>query len=296
MLKKIILALAIAVTSTIGAVAQSKADLFPIPSAPSDLTSLQERTDYVISHFWEHCNVKSILSSQQKFINAFDTYVKLMPYGSRRVVIRSIYDLLSQLEKNPKELLFVAEQAEAYLYSDSAVVQSDEAYIPFARAVATNKKINRNDKDRFERQVRLLQDCNVGMPAPELAFTDSKGSRTNIAAAADTASYSILFFTEADCTDCIMARGRLAANHTINDLIGKGLIKVIALTTDAPSSDWESQVSRFPEEWVVGSATDAEDIYDIRQKPTFYIIDRGQKIVSKNTPIDDIINLFNNMM
>ena len=126
--------------------AQKNADIFPVPSAPADLTSLQERSDYVISHFWDHCNVKSILSSQKKFADAFDTYVNLLPLGSRRTVIRSIYNLLTQLEKHPKELLFVAEQADALLYSDTAKVKSDEAYLPFARAVAENKKVGRAEK------------------------------------------------------------------------------------------------------------------------------------------------------
>ncbi len=297
MLKKFLIVMVLLVGSVASGAAQSKgADLFPVPTVPSDLTSLQDRSDYVIAHYWDHCNVKSILSAQQKFADAFDTYVNLLPLGTRRTVIRSIYNLLSQLEKNPKELLFVAEQAEAQLYSDSAKVKSDEAYIPFARAVAENKKIGRAEKARFAEQVRILMESNIGMPAPALEFTNGEGVRTTLKEAADTASYTILYFNDPDCVDCIIARGRLAANHTVNDLIGKGLLKIVAITPDEPTEEWRSQVARYPANWTVGAAPDAHSIYDIRSTPTFYIIDREHKIVSKDTPIDDIIRLFNNMM
>lgn len=297
MLKKFLIVMILLAGSSAAGFAQSKGgDLFPVPTVPSDLTSLQDRSDYVIGHYWDHCNVKSILSSQKKFTEAFDTYVNLLPLGTRRTVIRSIYNLLSQLEKNPKELLFVAELAESQLYSDTAKVKSDEAYIPFARAVAENKKIGRAEKARYAEQVRIIMDSNIGMPAPALEFTDAEGMRSTLKEASDTASYTILYFNDPDCVDCIIARGRLAANHTVNDLIGKGLLKVVAITPDEPTDEWRSQAARYPTNWTVGAAPDAPSIYDIRSTPTFYILDREHKIVSKDTPIDDIIRLFNNMM
>ena len=296
MLKKILIAIIVIAGAALDMMAQKNADIFPVPSAPADLTSLQERSDYVISHFWDHCNVKSILSSQKKFADAFDTYVNLLPLGSRRTVIRSIYNLLTQLEKHPKELLFVAEQADALLYSDTAKVKSDEAYLPFARAVAENKKVGRAEKARFAEQMRILQECNVGMPAPALEFTDSAGVRASLVAAADTAAYTIIFFNDPDFIACIIARGRLSANHMANNLLDKGLLKIIAITPDDPSEDWNAQAARYPSNWIVGFAPDARDFYDIRHTPTFYIIDREKKIVSKDTPIDEIIRLFNNMM
>lgn len=295
MLKKILLSF-ILLTGVCSSFAQGKGDLFPVPEVPSDLTSLQERSDYIITHFWDHLNVKSILSAKQKFSDAFDTYVDLMPLGSRRTVVKSIYSLLGQLQNNPKELLFVAEQAEALLYSDTARVRSDEAYIHFARAIAENKKLGRAEKARFVEQARILSECNVGMPAPELTFTDSAGVNHTIAEAADTASYTILFFNDPDCVDCIIARGRLSANHTVNKLVAEGILKIIAITPNDASAQWKAQVSRYPADWIVGAAPDAPSKYDLRSSPCFYILDNKLKIVSKDTPIDDIISLFNRML
>lgn len=275
---------------------QTSDDIFPVPSAPADLTSLQERSDYVITHFWDHCNVKSILSSQQKFADAFDTFVNLIPVGSRRAVIRSIYNLLGQLEKNPKELLFVGEQAEALLYSDTARLMSDEAYLPFARAVADNKKIGRAEKARFAEQVRILTQSSAGMPAPDLQYVDTAGVTSSLIAAADTATYTIIFFNDPDCTDCMIARGRLAANPVVTELVGKGLLRVVAITPSDPTDEWRAQAVRFPEGWTVGAAPDAPSEYDIRHTPTFYMIDRDHNIVAKDIPVDRLVQLFNNMM
>ena len=71
---------------------------------------------------------------------AFDDYVALIPYADAQTVHQSIDNLIKTVGKNPKNLLTLAEMAEGALYADTAAITCDECYLPFAQAVAANRK------------------------------------------------------------------------------------------------------------------------------------------------------------
>lgn len=294
MIKKLLAIIAILIATSFGLTAQDSGRLLqPLPEIPSDVTEPQARADYLITHFWDSCNWGSAMSARQRFANSFDTYVDLMKASSRRATMRSIHKLLASLEKRPKELLFIGELAEGLMQSDTATLPSDEAFLPFARAIAANKKIGKAEKARFAEQARILSQSSVGATAPELAYVDSIGNPHNIAA--DTAKVVILFFNDPECTDCIIARARLAANPTLNMRIADGTVKVVALTPDEASPEWREAASRYPANWITGAAPDAYETFDIRRTPTFYVLDKERHILGKNTSLEELIALFSQL-
>lgn len=294
MIHRILFALIAVAATIIPATAQSSSDpLFPLPEVPDELTTLQDRTGYLLEHYWDRCNFKQALSSKAKFAKSFDTYVDLMKAGSRHAVMRSIYKLLGTLEKQPKELLFIAQQAEAIMYSDTATFRSDEAYIPFARAIADNKKIDRDTKEHYAAHARILAGSAKGMEAPELQYTDTLGASHTLAA--DTAQYVILFFNDPRDVDSMISRGRIAANPTATELVKRGLIRIASITPSKPDAEWKTLASRYPEGWIVGTAPDAASSYDLRNFPTIYVLDKDLHIVDKDTSTDQLIYLFNSL-
>ena len=101
--------------------AQTTSDkLFEYPSIPENLETLSDRSNFFIENFWKRANLKSAFSSLGKLRMAFGDYVNLMPYADADVVHKSIDELLAQVNKNPKNLLSLAEIAEGALYADSA--------------------------------------------------------------------------------------------------------------------------------------------------------------------------------
>ncbi len=283
----------VAILSSSPAFSQDATDtLFPLPEVPDDV-AINERPDYVIAHYWDKCNFKGVLSSKERYVKAFDTYVDMMKVTSRRATMRSIHLLLEKLDKYPDVLLYTAELAESMMYGPSASFPSDEAYLPFARAVAANKKIARAEKARFSEQERIISQSSKGMRAPDLAYIDRNGESRSLDA--DTASMVIIFFNDPDCTDCIIARGHLAANPVINSLIEAGGLKIVALTPDEVTEEWSSQTDKYPAIWSVGAAADAYDVYDIRHTPTFYILDGEHTILAKDVSLDDIIIMFSSL-
>lgn len=264
---------------------------FPYPTPPEALTTLSERTNYLVEHFWDRCNLKSAFSSRAKLAVAFRDYVSFMPYASSDTVHESINRLIDEVKRNKNNLLTLGEIAESALYSDSAEVLSDELYIPFATAVASNKKIPGASRARFEHQARVLTNSQLGAIAPALPFETADGNKSDLSKV--ESPYILLFFNDPDCDDCTLVKARLAADYNTRQLIDKGILKIVSIYPDSPSDEWKNSVSLYPSTWVVGASEEADDTFDMRNAPVMYFLDKDRKIIAKNMVIDNVIYAFN---
>lgn len=275
--------------NAVGASAQqSNATYFPYPNVPDSLVTLQQRTDYLMRHFWDNCDFKRAFSARQKMAQALADYLSFVPYASRDSVTASYARLFKALEKQPDDLLFFAREAENQLIGDSVQYYSEEAYLPFARAVVANKKINKTSKLHFDRQVRILGATQPGQPLPDLDFVDREGNKHKLSEI--TTPMAFIYFNDPECEECHMARVRLNADIKATQLIDKGRLSIIAITPSEATDQWRDAMKSYPASWIVGAAPDADDVYDIATYPSFYLIENG-KIIAKNYGIDELLTV-----
>ncbi len=268
---------------------QAQETYFPYPSPPDSLTSLYSRCDYLVDHFWDHCDLKKAFSSKSKMRQALADYLSFMPYANVESVYASIAKFTGALEKQPADLLFIVEEAEAQLLGDSCQYYSEQIYIPFAQAVIDNKRVDKTAKLRYQQQVTQLSSTQPGTIAPDLSYTDREGTSRQLAD--DKAEMIVVFFSDPDCSDCRMARVQLDANIQATRLIDRKLLKIVCLTPTDYSADWAESVASYPQEWSVGAAPEADLIYHITGYPSFYILDRHHKIHAKNYNIQQILEV-----
>ncbi len=271
------------------AAAQDK-PYFQLPIIPDSLSTLQQRTDYMVQHYWDFCDLKKAFSARDKMAESFHTYLTFMPYASADVVYASVDKFMAKIAKQPADVLFIGEQAESMLYSDTAEFQSDELYLRFAQAIADNKKVDKNAKLRYQHQAKILSQSQIGMIAPEFDFPDIMGVTQHFVPDT-TCVATILYFNDPDCSDCNMAKLRLDADIKTNRLIESGRVKVVSITPGGVTDEWQLKASSYPASWRIGASEDVDDIYDIRHTPSFYIIDNNGKIVLKNGDIDIVLRV-----
>lgn len=263
---------------------------FQLPIIPDSLSTLQQRTDYMVQHYWDFCDLKKAFSARDKMAESFHTYLTFMPYASADVVYASVDKFMAKIAKQPADVLFIGEQAESMLYSDTAEFQSDELYLRFAQAIADNKKVDKNAKLRYQHQAKILSRSQIGMIAPEFDYTDIMGVTQHFVPDT-TCVATILYFNDPDCSDCNMAKLRLDADIKTNRLIESGRVKVVSITPGGVTDEWQLKASSYPASWRIGASEDVDDIYDIRHTPSFYIIDNNGKIVLKNGDIDIVLRV-----
>ncbi len=291
-MKRFLLILSLIVS--LKASAQDKDLFFQLPIIPDTLTTLQDRCDYMVTHYWDFCDTKKAFSSRDKMAQAFNVYLSFMPYASAQTVTESVGKFMKRIEKQPADVLFIGELAEGNLYSDTAEFQSDALYLQFAEAVVRNKKVNKDSKLRFQHQINILGKSQIGMIAPAFEYIDRQGDTH--AFEPDTACMAnILFFNDPDCSDCNMARLRLDADIKTNRLIEEGVVKIFGITPGEPSPEWTEYAARYPQTWTVGVSPQVDETYDLRTSPAFYVLDSKGKIILKHSDINVILNIMSQL-
>lgn len=266
---------------------------FQYPQAPENLTTLSQRANYVVEHFWDKCNLKSAFSSRDKMAKAFRDYITYMQFAAKDTTISSINNLIKAVQKTPKNMLTLGEIAEETLYGDSAMFWSDELYLYFANAVINTKKLSKAEKARYKHHSTVLTNSMVGSKLPNFTFTTPKGEKVEFDSV--NAPAIILFFNDIECADCQLAKVRLATNINLNKLIDNGVIKIVTIYPGEPSKEWETEVESYPNNWIIGANEDIYDMFDMRTSPTIYQLDDKHTIIAKNLNVEGIISVVGNI-
>lgn len=266
---------------------------FQYPQAPENLTTLSQRANYVVEHFWDKCNLKSAFSSRDKMTKAFRDYITYMQFAAKDTTISSINNLIKTVQKTPQNMLTLGEIAEETLYGDSAMFWSDELYLYFANAVINTKKLSKAEKARYKHHSTVLTNSMVGSKLPNFTFTTPKGEKVEFDSV--NAPAIILFFNDIECADCQLAKVRLATNINLNKLIDKGIIKIVTIYPGEPSNEWKAEVESYPNNWINGANENIYDMFDMRTSPTIYQLDDKHTIIAKNLNVEGIISVVGNI-
>lgn len=286
-LKRLIFGLLLCLGISFGA----KADTyFPYPLVPDSIKTLQGRCDFLANHFWDFCELSKAFSVKSKMANEFGVYLSILRNATADSALVSINKLTKKLEKQPKDLVFLAECAEGLLYSDTAEVWVDELYIPFAKAVVNNKKVEKAQKARFAHHLTVLENSLMGHPAAALPYTTRDGVAGNLAN--DSAQVLVVFFNDPDCSDCNLAKIRLDADVSTTELINEGRAKVVSISLTEPDEAWRKSVEDYPSTWTVAANPDADLVVDLRNgTPDFYIIDARHNLRFKHLTINQVLDV-----
>lgn len=265
-----------------GAVSQQ---FFQLPIIPDSIISFQNRCDFMVTHYWDFCDLKKAFSSRDKMADAFKMYISFMPYASADVVFKSVDKFLGGISKKPDDMLFIARLAENNIYADTAEFQSEQLYTHFIDGILKSKKLDKNSREYYEKQASVLHNSQEGMMAPSFDITDSQGAKTKFVT--DTAQFAtLLMFMMPGDSDAELAKTRLNANIKTSQLIKSGMLKIYCIATKNNGERFTS-----PEGWTSGFAPGIEEIYDVRKSPMFYIINSEGKILKKGNELEPVLNV-----
>ncbi len=265
---------------------------FPYPTVPDRITTLHERCNYLITHFWDRCNFKNAFSSYPKMNAAVGDFLSFMPYATADTAHMAIDELIAKVKKNPKHTLALANMAKGYLMSDTAEYVSEELYLPFAQAVADNKKIPAADREPFAREARIIANTQIGARVSDMTLEHPDGTTSTLSA--HSAPMMLLVFTLDTDNGSNMARLRLSADYALNKMIADQRLHIINIHTAADNDKWQSWAAGAPENWVTVRCDEAKELYDLSVLPEIVYINRKFKVLGKNFSVDDIINSFQN--
>lgn len=264
------------------------APLFEYPTAPDEMQGLQERSDYLMDHFWDAMDFKNKKSVDQNALNdAFATYTAPMRFADASNVETSVNKLISDISKNPVLTLQFAKAAEEALYGPRADFWHDDIFLKFVDNVLKNKNIKNERKARYERIRRQLTNSKQGSIPPEFDYITPEGKTSHYH---PNGVITVIQFSNPDCVDCRYSKLKMETNVAFSSLVEKGKINVLFVDTEMEQG-WQDKLKDVPSNWHTGASKEAAELFDLRITPAIYVIDREGKIAVKNINIDTAMQI-----
>lgn len=262
--------------------------LFEYPSAPDSIVQLNERSNFLMRHFWDRLDFKQKKTVDQNALNdAFSVYVAAMRFADADEADGSVTNLLEKTAKNPALAIQFTRAAEEALYGPRAEVWSDGIYLRFTEALLKNKKVSDDRKLRFRRHATLLRNSMQGAVPPEFDYETPAGS---VAHYSPNGVVTLIEFGDPDCDECRMAKLKLETNVSFNNLLDRGLVNVLFIIPDA-AEGWNTLVADYSPKWHVGASDTVADLFDMRAVPSIYVIDREGKVAAKNVTVEQAMQI-----
>ena len=256
--------------------------LFEYPVAPEEIISLQDKSEWLMEHFWDSFDFKRKEAVDQNALNdAFNVYSHPMRWASRDAVLKSTDRIIASLVKNPVLLLQFTKAAEENLYGPRAETYIDEVYLRYLDALVGSKKITPARKARYIRQNKILKNSLVGTIPPTFVFDTPNGVKERFRPGLLT----VIEFGDPDCTDCRHAKLKMDTDLKFSSAVEKGLVNVLFIIPD-PEDNWQDSLAEYPKLWHTGASDEVSDLYDLRSTPYFYVIGTDGKIIDKTESVD----------
>ncbi len=253
---------------------------------------LRERCNFIVYHFWERADFKKVFERPEGLNAAFGDWISFMPYCAADTAHLAIKNLLKDVSKDSKKLLRTAQMAENWTYSDTAEIVSDELYMPFAAAAATNKKIPAQEREHFARHLRRINSTSLGQVMPALPYTAADGSRRTLEA--DTVSTMVVLADPEDMQSSTAAI-RFSIDPATRTLMENGALRIAWFYPGELTDTASEALVKLPDSWIKGAMPDAGEYFTQRLSPAVYLLDEHGRIVLKDRPYVTALQVFNVM-
>ena len=103
-----------------------------------------------------------------------------------------------------------------------------------------------------------------------------------------TSEYVFVFFNTDGSVDDSIYKLRLNTDVATNTLIKNGNISIVSVYSGTtPDAKLEGE----PENWYVAKLDNMQQTYDMRVKPTLYILSKDKKIIAKSPAVSQILGM-----
>lgn len=223
-------------------------------------------------------------------------YITQFPLFSMEVVRGSLKDLVRRSEHDSVFYKFLKDKFNNYLYHPNSPFRNDLYYEQVLQVYNESPLLSKEELQVNEILLDLVRKNQVGSQAENFDFVTDSGELHNLYAL--DKDYKLLVFYDPLCVHCKEVISTMRESVTLNNLIEKNVVKVIAIDGVGDYSNWKAYQKNIPVQWLNGfnkSNTIRNDkLYNILGYPTIYVLDKNNKVVLKDVDFSIVENYFIN--
>lgn len=260
--------------------------LFEYPKVPDQLTKVNMRSNYMVLHLWDECPLdKEDTTNVESFRETFSDFVSFFVLADYDEVEKGVKKFVDKVAKNKTNLNSVLGFVDTEIFAPQSRHWSDDVYTIFAKALLDNRKVDKNVKAMLETNLQMLANSKLDTQLGNLTFVKPRDGKATLYDL--TSEYVFVFFNDGSVDDSIY-KLRLNTDVATNTLIKNGNISIVSVYSGTtPDAELEGE----PENWYVAKLDNMQQTYDMRVKPTLYILSKDKKILAKSPAVSQILGM-----
>ena len=269
--------------------------IFRMVTIPDSLTHANERTNYLLAHYWDNFDFSDTTYIHLPEITeqAFVDYINTFSLTDNHNINTSITMMLEQsIRKDPtnKVYSYFLNLYKKYLYDANSPMRNDEYYIPVVDYILRDTINDMATKERAKFSLMMMQKNRKGNVATDFSYILQSGKYGMLHQI--KSEYTLLMFYNPDCHACSDIITYLKQSKIINTLLAERQLNILAFYPDDDLDIWKKHLSDIPNTWI--NAYDVEQqvknklLYDLKAIPSLYLLDKEKRILLKDTDISDV--------
>ena len=261
--------------------------LFEYPKVPDQLTKVNMRSNYMVLHLWDECPLdKEDITNVESFRETFSDFVSFFVLADYDEVEKGVKKFVDKVAKNKTNLNSVLGFVDTEIFTPQSRHWSDDVYTIFAKAFLDNRKVDKNVKAMLETNLQMLANSKLDTQLGNLTFVNPRDGKASLDDL--TSEYVFVFFNTDGSVDDSIYKLRLNTDVATNTLIKNGNISIVSVYSGTtPDAKLEGE----PENWYVAKLDNMQQTYDMRVKPTLYILSKDKKIIAKSPAVSQILGM-----
>ena len=263
-----------------------------LPAIPSEITEPSKRAEYLTLHFWQNYNFQdtTFLMTNHLLEQSFVDFTDLLSLVPDEVGDKAIQTLLKKAEEEPAIFSFIIQLSERYLYEPDSPFCNEEALFPFMQYAIQSSCLNEFEKIRPAFLLHVISKNRIGAVANNLTYKTMNGETGNLHEI--KANYILLYFNDPECEDCKMLIDRLKVSSVVRQFVASGKLQIITVYVNDDTDTWKKHAPDVPNTWIYSydaeQKINKEEIYNIKQFPTLYLLDQDKKVLLKDASFDNL--------
>ena len=278
---------------------------FPQPNVPTAYTEPAERLEYLSTHYWDgffagdgrtdSARIAGVPKGEVE--QAFANYLAVLnetPLPQAQKSMSHLFDQISVkqvADTSQRVYLAMTEIVARYLYDPNSPMRDEDLYLPFVQRMAASPLTKEEMRTAYRYEARMCAMNPRGSIAPDFVITLRNG--TTVRMHSVHAEYTLLFFSNPGCQNCLEIIEALKADEATQMLIKAGRLAVMNIYIDEDLKAWRDYMPVYPKEWLNGydaaHILREDQLYCIRAIPSLYLLDAEKRILLKDAPLDRLL-------
>lgn len=284
---------------------------FPLPEVPGMITDLQQRQDYIVSHYWDgfldgewptdSAHVLGVPDAEvMKNISAFVMFLQTQPMERAQEQVGELFRKIEARQAADTSSLFylrMTEMVSDCLYDPNSPLRSEDYYLPFVEGLAGSRFTDDARRAGYEFELRMCRLNPYGSVAPDFRFRDISGHEGSLHGV--KADYTVLFFSNPGCNYCREIIDEIESRPYIDLLISGGTLAIVNIYIDGEIDKWREYAPIYPSNWInacdYGQTINSGQLYFVRAIPSIYLLDGEKRVMLKDAPLERVLAFFDDL-